>query len=91
MHTNEKYVKEWVDYSVFDAEITFFLREVLSFQLCTLETKEEDMENNFALYLKYWLPFGELLTDMEREGIKIDTDFLQTIQLKAEKDRMEYE
>lgn len=79
MHTDPKYVKDWVEYSVFDAEITYYLREALSFRLCKLETKEEDMNDNFSLYLKYWLPFGELLTDMEREGIKIDLDYLKTI------------
>ena len=43
------------------------------------------------LYSKYWLPFGELLTDMERNGIMVDTDYLKGIQLKAEKDKVEYE
>lgn len=38
---------------------------------------EEDMRNNFDLYVKYWVPFGELLTDMEREGIKVDIDYLK--------------
>lgn len=37
------------------------------------------MTNNFDLYSKYWLPFGELLTDMEREGFKIDTDHLKVV------------
>ena len=40
-----------------------------------------------GLYGKYWLPFGELLTDMERAGIRVTTDYLKSIQLKAEKDK----
>lgn len=79
MHTNEKYIEDWINYSVFDAEITYFLRETLSYQLCKLKTNEEDMHNNFDLYIKYWLPFGELLTDMEREGFRVDVEHLKTI------------
>ncbi len=44
-----------------------------------------------ALYAKYWLPFGELLTDMERVGIRIDLDHLKEAELTAERDKIEYE
>ena len=30
MHTDERYVAKWIEYSAFDAEITFFLRETLA-------------------------------------------------------------
>ena len=52
------------------------------------------MEDNLTLYTKYWLPFGELLTDMERVGIAVDKDYLRTLQLRAIKDKavtVEYE
>ena len=49
------------------------------------------MENNLTLYTKYWLPFGELLTDMERNGIRVNTDHLKKIQLEAERDKKKYE
>ena len=49
------------------------------------------MEDLLGLYTKYWLPFGELLTDMERAGIRVTTDFLKSIQLTAEKDKKNYE
>lgn len=39
-----------------------------------------------GLYAKYWLPFGELLTDMEREGFKIDVNYLKEIELTAVRD-----
>lgn len=35
------------------------------------------MENLLGLYSKYWLPFGELLTDMERNGIAVDLNHLK--------------
>lgn len=43
MHTDPKFVKEWVDYATFDAEITYYLRETLAFKLCQLKTNEEGM------------------------------------------------
>ncbi len=43
------------------------------------------------LYSKYWLPFGELLTDMERTGFTVDIEYLKDIQMIAEKDKIEYE
>lgn len=49
------------------------------------------MQDMSVLYSKYWLPFGELLTDMERVGIKVDNDYLKQIELTAEKDKIEYE
>ena len=79
MHTSPQYIGKWVEYSCFDAEITYFLRETLSKQLCQLTTDEEGMEDNLTLYSKYWLPFGELLTDMERIGFKIDVGHLRMI------------
>lgn len=79
MHTDSKHVAKWVEYSCFDAEITFFLRETLAHKLCQLNTQEEGMQNLLGLYGKYWLPFGELLTDMERNGIKIDINHLKQI------------
>ena len=51
------------------------------------KTQEEGMEDNLTLYTKYWLPFGELLTDMEREGIAVDTEYLREMQLRAMKDK----
>ena len=79
MHTDERYVSKWVEYSCFDAEITFFLRETLSAKLCHLKTPEEGMENLLTLYTKYWLPFGELLTTMERNGIRVNVNYLKQI------------
>lgn len=91
IHSSDEHIGKWVEYSCFDAEITFFLRETLSKQLSRMKTKEENMGDMCTLYAKYWLPFGELLTDMERIGFKVDTNYLRKIQLQAEKDKKEYE
>jgi DNA polymerase I-like protein with 3'-5' exonuclease and polymerase domains len=48
-----------------------------------LRTKstEDNMDDNLDIYVKYWRPFGELLTDMERIGFKVDIKFLKVLNL----------
>ena len=94
LHTNIKYREKWIIYSILDTECTYYLRDVLQEKLQSMLTKAqyhinpitEKYKNNYELYLHYWRQFGELLTDMEREGIKLDLDYLKQIQLKAETD-----
>lgn len=47
----------------------------------------EDMTNLWDFYLKYWLPLGEMLTDMERVGMQMDLQHLDKILLQAEADK----
>ena len=86
LHTNPVYTENWVEYAGFDAEITYFLRETLAAKLCALEVKIEKMKNLLDVYSRYWKPFGELLTDMEREGIKVNVTHLREAQAQAEKE-----
>lgn len=44
------------------------------------------MNNLLDFYNKYWLPFGEILTDMERRGFEVNLEHLKDIRLKAEAD-----
>ena len=44
-----------------------------------MKTEEEGMHDMLGLYAKYWLPFGEMLTDLERVGIKVDVEYLKDI------------
>jgi len=37
-------------------------------------------------YQQCWLPFGEVLTDMEREGMHVDVDHMIAIEIKAKQD-----
>lgn len=77
LHTKEDCVHEWVQYACLDAEITFFLRETFIVLLKELPTNFEGMEDMFDVYEKYWRPFGEMLTDMERIGIKVNKEHLK--------------
>ncbi len=79
LHTKEDCVNEWVQYACLDAEITFFLRETFVILLKELPTEFEGLNNMLDVYEKYWLPFGEMLTDMERIGIKVHKDHLKVI------------
>ena len=74
-------------YSVLDSESTFFLRETLEHYLSIQKSAAyEGLENMWDLYKKYWRPFGEILTNMEREGIKINVKHIETIKEAAIKD-----
>lgn len=86
LHTSEADINQWVHYAVLDAESTFYLREALVRELMRFTVKFEDMNNLFDLYCKYWLPFGEVLTDLEREGIRVNKAHLVAAEKQAESD-----
>ncbi len=51
---------DWIDYSTFDAEVTWNLRENLHKKLQEMPwAKGKSM---YEFYMTYWRPFGELLT-----------------------------
>jgi hypothetical protein len=85
LHSNSNYVENWVKYSVIDAEVTYYLRDMFQILLMSLSTKCKThinpvldlYKNNYDLYLNYWRIFGELLTDMERIGFKVDINYLR--------------
>jgi hypothetical protein len=85
LHTNSKFIEDWIRYAVIDAEATFYLRDVLQLLLQTLSCKTLTHKNpvigecktNYDIYMNYWRPFGELMTDMERTGIFIDLPYLK--------------
>ena len=86
MHTSADLLPKWIHYGTLDAEATFYLREVLINELKKYRVDFEDMTNLWDFYIKYWLPFGELLTEIEREGIRVNLDYLQKAEQQALKD-----
>jgi len=90
LHTSPKYVQEWLQYSTSDAELTFYLREALVTELCSMPVKAEDMSSLWEFYLKYWLPLGECLTEMERIGMKLDLNHLKKIEEQAKNDKFSH-
>jgi len=80
--------EEFIDYATKDAESTWFLCKELKRRLQMIPwTAKSGMRNQWDLYQKYLIDFGELLTDMERVGFRVrDEDYLPELQNKAKAD-----
>jgi hypothetical protein len=85
LHTDLKYLNNWITYSVLDAEVTYYLRDTFQQLLQSLPISSnthtnpiaDKYKNNYDIYMNFWRPFGESLTDMEREGIKVNVEYLR--------------
>jgi DNA polymerase-1 len=78
----------WIEYACRDARVTFMLREILEELLRqqngTAGTMwEDECPSMWELYQRYYAPFGEALTDMERRGFHLNVKHLQTIEQMA--------
>jgi DNA polymerase I-like protein with 3'-5' exonuclease and polymerase domains len=91
IYTSLELLPKMIQYSAFDADATFFLREALVSELTRYKVNFEDMNNLFDLYTKYWLPFGEVLTDLERSGIRVDLNHLAKAEVQALQDIKNFE
>ena len=77
---------EWIKYSCYDAEGTWLLR--LNLQQLLQNTKWQQGKNLFEYYEMFMRVFGEVLTDMERRGIRVDAkEYLAGVEVQARKDR----
>jgi len=74
--------EKWIEYSARDAVATWWVREKIVHELkkmpwivadVSLTEKYGPKPNMYDFYMCYLKDFGELLTDMERNGIKLDT------------------
>lgn len=93
----------WIGYSTYDTQSTWEIREVLEKRLrkvewlppsspdAPIDAPPEDGRSMYDFYLKNWRPFGELLCDLETEGIWVDAkEFLPKVEVAAEKDKLKY-
>ncbi|GMH14418.1 hypothetical protein Nepgr_016259 [Nepenthes gracilis] len=71
--------KPWICYSSLDSISTFKLYESLKCSLSTMPWKinGEIKGSMLNFYETYWRPFGELLVQMETEGILVDRGYLR--------------
>lgn len=76
MHTSPELAERWVFYGTLDAELTYFLFHSLKNLMSRLPVKFEKLANIWEVYDIFWRPFGEVLTDIEREGISVDLQHL---------------
>jgi DNA polymerase I len=90
-------IHDWIYYSVLDTESTWQLRNELERRLRAMPWKSRNglewdnvdapgVLDMFDFYRSEWLPMGELLTEMETLGMKVDLDHLRTIEKEAKID-----
>jgi hypothetical protein len=78
--------QSWIKYSCYDAEGTWLLREELQKRLEKMSWCRG--KNLYDYYQMHMRPFGEVLTDMERRGIRVDArDYLAGVEVQARADR----
>lgn len=86
LQRDPRFRKNFILYSCYDAEGTWRLHEKLKEMLNELEWYP-----GRTLYEYYWdnmRQFGEVLTDMERRGIRVNAkEYLSDIEIQARKDR----
>jgi DNA polymerase I-like protein with 3'-5' exonuclease and polymerase domains len=86
LQLDERFRSDWIDYSTYDAEATWRIREILAKHL--RERPWAQGKSMLEFYEEYLVPFAMLLTDMEREGIRVDVqEHLPAAQRRAEEDR----
>ena len=83
----------WIDYSSLDAQATWLLRESLECKLrnmpvdaCRYLSANADFKvcaTMWDFYTQNWLPFGEILVDMERNGMLVDKEKLRVAETLA--------
>jgi len=89
---------KWIRYAALDAKATHDLRDALEARLRSMRVDADraladatpvgaPTYTMWNLYVDYWRPFGELLTDMEAAGVYVDRDHLAAAQTRAEADR----
>ncbi|CAD8076713.1 unnamed protein product [Paramecium primaurelia] len=106
MHCLPQYINQWIEYSTLDSEITYFLcltlKDLLNktkifYNLKPTDPDFQTKKSEFGInclgdiYSKYWNSLGEILTELEREGMQVDMDHVKNIKLQAEEDMKQYE
>jgi DNA polymerase-1 len=76
-------LEEIKEYAAEDADVTFQLKQLFSVELEKTETKK--------LFEEIEIPLVKVLADMEKEGIKLDTDFLRSLSHDLDNDIKRHE
>lgn len=77
--------EEWICYSALDSMSTFKLYDSLKSKLLLKEWKLDGNTKGTMLdfYEDYWRPFGELLVEMETNGMLVDRSYLAEMEKVA--------
>ncbi|RAL43428.1 hypothetical protein DM860_012569 [Cuscuta australis] len=78
--------KLWISYSALDSISTLMLYDSLKTKLSNRIWKFDGVYkgNMLNFYERYWLPFGELLVQMETEGVLVDRAYLAELEKVAQ-------
>ena len=84
----------WIDYAAFDAECTWRLRELLEAELRNQPNPALQGTaagpNMWSWYAQYYVPFAQLLVEMERVGVYVRvSDYLPELQRRAQEAQRE--
>jgi hypothetical protein len=89
MQRDPKHRTKWIEYSCYDAQGTWLIREELQKRLEIINWYQD--YNLFEYYIMHMRPFGEVLTDMERRGIRVDArNYLAGVEKVARADRVRH-
>ena len=97
IQTTEDSRDRWIEYAALDAMATWFLRESLEAKLrgiscdaCPILSGKPQFKKSTTLwdfYTRYTRPFGNLLTQMERNGMRVDLEHLANAEKLAMSDK----
>eukprot|EP00594_Rhizosolenia_setigera_P005159 CAMPEP_0178949760 /NCGR_PEP_ID=MMETSP0789-20121207/6247_1 /TAXON_ID=3005 /ORGANISM="Rhizosolenia setigera, Strain CCMP 1694" /LENGTH=1085 /DNA_ID=CAMNT_0020630353 /DNA_START=111 /DNA_END=3371 /DNA_ORIENTATION=+ len=91
LQRDPKHRVPWIRYSAYDAKSTWQIRDILAKLLEKMPWFiNESGEKHFLyeFYMRYLRPFGEVLTDMERRGVRVDAKgYLANVEIQAREDR----
>lgn len=87
LQTDPATVLGWVDYATYDAALTFRLYNELRARLEAQCLRTDGGGTLWDLYTSMFVPFGEMLTDMERVGFAVDLPLLRSKEADAVKSR----
>lgn len=85
LQRDPEFRSNFIEYSVYDSKCCWDLYHFLKNLLKEISWYQNN--SLFDYYKMYMRPFGELLTDLERRGIRIDSNYLANVELIARKDR----
>jgi DNA polymerase-1 len=89
MQRDPKHRTKWIEYSCYDAQGTWLIREELQKRLEKVSWYED--KNLYEYYVLHMRPFAAVLTDMERRGIRVDArDYLAGVEKVARADRVRH-
>ena len=89
----------WIDYATYDAESTYKLRQALENELrnqpnpalIARSPPPPFGPNMYSFYHLYYVPFAQMLVEMERAGVYVKGEVLAQLETRAQQDMNEAE